>query len=115
MIGRAQTALKELGYYEGQADGRTSERTSNALKAFQREHKLAETGNLDEGTARALGILGSGVGTDRRAGTVPKRDPGSVGRTTPPRDASDNERTPVRTGASDAVLANVLSAIGIEC
>ena len=111
MIGRAQTALKDLGYYEGQADGQIGPRTSTALRAFQREHNLPETGNLDQDTARALGILGSGSRDDRSAGTVPRRDPGSVGRTTPPRDTGDNERTPARTGASDAILANVLSAI----
>ncbi len=111
MIGRAQTALKDLGYYEGEADGQIGPRTSTALKAFQREHNLPETGNLDPDTARALGIVGSSSGEDRRGVTVPRREPGSVGRTSPPRDTSDSERTPARAGASEAVLANVLSAI----
>lgn len=60
MIRRAQIALRDKGYYEGQIDGIFGPRTSNALRTFQREHNLAETGRLDPDTARSLGILGSG-------------------------------------------------------
>lgn len=58
MIRRAQQALKEQGYYEGQVDGVLGPRTSNALRTYQREHGLAETGKLDPETARSLGIIG---------------------------------------------------------
>jgi type IV secretion system protein VirB10 len=58
MIRRAQQALKEQGYYEGQIDGILGPRTSNALKTYQREHGLAETGKLDPETARSLGLIG---------------------------------------------------------
>lgn len=57
MIRRAQTALKELGYYEGAIDGLMSARTSAALRTYQREHRLAETGDLDPDTAKALAIM----------------------------------------------------------
>ena len=110
MIGRAQTALKDLGYYEGQADGQIGPRTATALKAFQREHNLPETGNLDPDTAKALGIVGSGSRDSRSAPPVPGREAGRGSRSTPARETADN-RTAAPVGASDAVLANVLSAI----
>jgi type IV secretion system protein VirB10 len=59
MIQRAQQALKEQGYYEGQIDGILGPRTSNALRTYQREHGLAETGKLDPETARSLGLIDS--------------------------------------------------------
>jgi peptidoglycan hydrolase-like protein with peptidoglycan-binding domain len=89
MVSRAQTALKEQGYYEGATDGVMSPRTSAAMRVYQREHNLPETGDLDPRTAERLGISG----------------------------APSVERTPERpresrTGnvASNTVMANVLSA-----
>jgi hypothetical protein len=67
MIRRAQAALKDQGYYEGQVDGIMGPRTSQALRTYQREHNLPETGKLDPETARSLGIIGgslSGYGSD---------------------------------------------------
>jgi peptidoglycan hydrolase-like protein with peptidoglycan-binding domain len=89
MVRRAQGALKEQGYYEGEADGVMSPRTASALRAYQREHNLQETGDLDPQTAKRLGIVG----------------------------ATSVERTPERPREtrtdnvpSDSVMANVLSA-----
>ncbi len=89
MVRRAQAALKEQGYYEGATDGVMSPRTSTALRAYQREHNLQETGDLDPRTAEKLGI--SGIPSVER---TPER----------PRES--------RTGSvtSDTVMANVLSA-----
>src|SRR5882724_2805145 len=70
MVRRAQGALKEQGYYEGEADGVMSPRTSTALRAYQREHNLQETGDLDPQTARSLGIMGASPVSDR---TVDRR------------------------------------------
>src|SRR5436853_652690 len=66
MMKRAQGALKEQGYYEGSVDGAPSQRTTTALRAYQRDHKLQETGELDEPTARSLGILSSGAPSSAR-------------------------------------------------
>ncbi|MEK6324018.1 MAG: peptidoglycan-binding protein [Acidobacteriota bacterium] len=91
MVRRAQGALKEQGYYEGEADGVTSSRTSSALRTYQREHKLQETGDLDPQTATSLGIMGASSVSDR-----------PVER---PREIS------TESGASaESVMANVLSA-----
>ena len=104
MVSRAQAALKEQGYYEGATDGVMSPRTSGALRAYQREHNLQETGDLDPQTAKRLGIVGSANG-DR----VPDR---------PRETRTASDRIPDRTretrtesaSSSDSVLANVLSA-----
>ena len=90
MVRRAQGALRDQGYYEGDADGQMNSRTSSALRVYQREHKLPETGDLDPQTAKSLGIL-SAPASDR---------------------SSDRPREPRRESAppSDAVMANVLSA-----
>lgn len=89
MVRRAQGALKEQGYYEGESDGVMSPRTSGALRAYQREHNLQETGDLDPQTAKRLGIVG-GASVER----TPDR----------PRE------TRTDSAPSDTVMANVLSA-----
>lgn len=89
MVRRAQGALKEQGYYEGEADGVMSPRTSGALRAYQREHNLQETGDLDPQTAKRLGIVG-GASVER----TPDR----------PRESRTD------SAPSDTVMANVLSA-----
>jgi type IV secretion system protein VirB10 len=63
MIRRAQAALKSEGYYEGQIDGIAGPRTSTAIRTYQRERNLPQTGTLDQATAESLGIVGSAAGT----------------------------------------------------
>jgi peptidoglycan hydrolase-like protein with peptidoglycan-binding domain len=94
MIRRAQHALRDNGYYEGEIDGAMTPRTTRSLKTYQRENRLPETGELDQQTARSLGILGGSPDTASRAREVSSRRPeNSAG-------AENNE----------AVLATVLSA-----
>src|SRR5262249_48290287 len=91
--------LKEQGYYEGEADGVTSPRTSAALRTYQREHKLQETGDLDPQTAKSLGIMSAARVSDR----TPDR---------PRETARDSAKETARdsAGYSDSVMATVLSA-----
>lgn len=91
MLRRAQVVLKEQGYYEGQADGVMSQRTSIALRTYQREHSLSETGDLDPQTAKSLGILRASDASDRRGDRT-------------------EDRLPDRASGSETVMANVLSA-----
>jgi len=95
MVRRAQGALKEQGYYEGEADGVMSPRTSTALRAYQREHNLQETGDLDPQTAKKLGIVGA-MSVER----TPER----------PRESERARETRTNSVSSDTVMANVLSA-----
>lgn len=90
MVRRAQLALKEQGYYEGETDGIMNARTSGALRAYQREHNLQETGDLDPQTAKKLGIAG--------ASTIDR---------TPDRPRETRTAT---APTSETVLANVVSA-----
>jgi hypothetical protein len=66
MIRRAQKALNEEGYYEGEIDGVMTPRVVNSLKTYQREHSLSETGILDVETAKSLRIVSAS-----RAGNTP--------------------------------------------
>lgn len=95
MIRRAQEALRDEGFYEGVIDGNMTPRMSAALKVYQKENGLPETGSLDPDTARKLGILGT------PAAARPQRDRSPV-------PASDTRTS--RPVAGGATLANVLSA-----
>ena len=108
MVRRAQLALKDQGYYEGEADGVMNARTSGALRSYQREHNLQVTGDLDPQTAAKLGIVGTGgsssKNTERPADRTPDRSTD--------RGRSDNSRDS-RTDAApptESVRASVVSA-----
>ena len=101
MVRRAQGALKEQGYYEGDADGVMNSRTSSALRAYQREHNLQETGDLDPQTAKSLGIMGASSVN----GTSPVTD------RTADRGRETRREPRTETAVSpEALMANVLSA-----
>src|SRR5262249_40288106 len=108
MIKRAQGALRDQGYYEGPIDGTMGPRTSTAIRSYQRDHNLPETGDLDPATARSLGILGgSSTGVEVQPPPVSGRSDrdSATGRSSPNRGSADRPDSP-----SDDVAANVLSA-----
>jgi len=49
-VKNAQSILKSLGYEPGRVDGYYSETTESAVKRFQREHNLPDTGIINEKT-----------------------------------------------------------------
>jgi hypothetical protein len=53
-VAQAQARLNALGYAVGTVDGAMGNRTHLALKHFQRDHGLPETGVLDQDTVVAL-------------------------------------------------------------
>ena len=57
VIVNVQNALKELGYYAGDANGSLGVNTRNALTAYQQDYGLDTTGVVDEATVRALGLI----------------------------------------------------------
>lgn len=83
MIRRAQAALKQEGYYEGEIDGNLTPRTVAALKTYQRENNLPESGALDEATANSLKIRSRRAGAPppapRRSVPAPEREVGREG------------------------------------
>jgi len=50
----AQAKLNSLGYEAGVADGLMGRKTADALRAFQRDQNLPQSGRLDAATAQAL-------------------------------------------------------------
>lgn len=51
---QAQERLGQLGYDAGVADGKIGAKTTAALRLFQKDHNLPETGRLDQATMKAL-------------------------------------------------------------
>jgi hypothetical protein len=51
----AQKRLRMKGYYRGPIDGRLNSRTRRALRDFQFDHNLAQTGRLNTKTCNMLG------------------------------------------------------------
>lgn len=66
-IQKAQQALKERGFYKGELNGKMDSVTKNAVRAFQAQQGIRETGRLNKETRQRLGIE---VATDE---TVKKR------------------------------------------
>jgi putative chitinase len=55
-VSEAQRVLKERGFYQKAIDGDFGNGTENAVRAFQLSLRLPATGQIDEATARALGL-----------------------------------------------------------
>ncbi len=53
-VADAQRKLASMGYNPGPADGAMGGRTASALRAFQKDHKLSITGQLDAATMAEL-------------------------------------------------------------
>ena len=57
-VRNAQVALNEKGYDVGKVDGQFGPSTQNAVRRFQSERGLAQSGRLDSATLAALGVNG---------------------------------------------------------
>ncbi|MFQ5589006.1 MAG: peptidoglycan-binding protein [Nitrospiria bacterium] len=53
-LARAQSKLKKLGFYKGKVDGKNTDETQRAIKAFQKKKKFLDTGIPDQQTLHAL-------------------------------------------------------------
>ena len=81
LIMAAQQQLKYSGLYNGPVDGKMSSETQQALRQFQQQHGLRQSGTLDEKTYTALqgdtgGDTGQ-VGSNRATGGQPSGAAGS--------------------------------------
>jgi len=59
MVRSAQTALKQRNYYSGPVNGQLDAATRRSIAHFQIDNNQPTTGDLDEKTASALGVLAS--------------------------------------------------------
>ncbi|MCI0489410.1 MAG: peptidoglycan-binding protein [Blastocatellia bacterium] len=55
-IRAAQIALRDRNFYNGPINGAMNQATRNAIRQFQRNRSITESGYLDSATAHALGI-----------------------------------------------------------
>jgi peptidoglycan hydrolase-like protein with peptidoglycan-binding domain len=56
-VKKIQSLLSELGYNAGPLDGIMGKMTRNALRNFQRDNHIPETGNIDDSTLHLVGLL----------------------------------------------------------
>lgn len=57
LLKRAQKSLLDLNYYKGPLNGINGPSTRTAVRAFQRDYDLEQTGDLDLDTAYQLGLV----------------------------------------------------------
>jgi peptidoglycan hydrolase-like protein with peptidoglycan-binding domain len=59
VVREAQQKLNDAGYRAGNADGKIGPKTRSAIRKYQRDQSLAETGSLDESTLSHLNVGGN--------------------------------------------------------
>lgn len=80
-----QYALMERGYDPGVADGVSGRQTRAALRAFQKDNRLKQTGELNRETLLALGVIGGGSRQEKEGKIDQRRsDPAGEQAPTPP-------------------------------
>jgi peptidoglycan hydrolase-like protein with peptidoglycan-binding domain len=83
-VRKVQEALKDKGMDPGPVDGIMGPKTQSALRDFQKQEGMEETGRLDAETMSKLGVASAGAGSPPAAS--PRGDSGTTGggATTPP-------------------------------
>jgi peptidoglycan hydrolase-like protein with peptidoglycan-binding domain len=69
-VGQAQRELCHRGLYKGPVDGINGPLTHGALTEYQRDKHLQVTGELNQQTALALGLMVGGPGIQAGPGTT---------------------------------------------
>ena len=77
LITAAQQQLKYSGLYNGSVDGKLGLETQQALRQFQQQHGLRQSGTLDEKTYTALQGDAGQVGSSLAPGGQPSAAAGS--------------------------------------
>jgi peptidoglycan hydrolase-like protein with peptidoglycan-binding domain len=70
-IRQVQQKLKTTGLYSGQIDGRMGPDLKEAISAFQMQHRLPQTGAIDQPTMAALNSSSSSGSSSTGTGAVP--------------------------------------------
>jgi peptidoglycan hydrolase-like protein with peptidoglycan-binding domain len=94
---KAQQALKDKGLYEGEVDGVMGPKTREALREFQKNENIQQTGRLDRETMSKLGLQASTGASDTGAAASPRTETGPSGSTSSP---SNTSGTPGASGGS---------------
>ena len=81
-IRQVQQKLKTAGLYRGQIDGKTSPDLKEAILSFQMQHRLPQTGAIDQQTMAALNSNSSSGSSGTGTGAVPSA--GGVNNPPPP-------------------------------
>lgn len=97
MVKQVQERLQHDGYYrQGAIDGVWGTGTMTALQAFQRDHGLSATGQLDVPTLQALNVTDTGNNPPATAATASASTPANTS-PVPPNSPAPNSTAPATT------------------
>ena len=74
-LAEIQRALKQRGYFEGEADGKWDDTSTSALKKFQADQNLKQDGKIGSLSLIALGLGPKRGGVQPQPATVPAAPP----------------------------------------
>jgi peptidoglycan hydrolase-like protein with peptidoglycan-binding domain len=97
-VAQLQRALTDLGFYSGPIDGRYSAATIEAVRAFQRQLGVPDTGVVDVATLQAIYARGIASGV---ASVPTTTEPPATTTTAPPPDTTEPPPTTPRTTEGD--------------
>jgi peptidoglycan hydrolase-like protein with peptidoglycan-binding domain len=115
-----QRALTARNLYQGQVDGVWGPKTESALRNFQTQSGLEATGELNDTTARALGIDAAGSDTSVQRQPVSGKDGASAAATPEPSPAvgtgtaTPHAQAQLEDGATNIQLASLTEEQGRE-
>lgn len=97
MVKQVQDRLQHDGYYrQGAIDGVWGSGTMTAVQAFQRDHSLSATGQLDVPTLQALNVTDTGNNPPATAATASASTPANTS-PVPPNSPAPNSTAPATT------------------
>jgi peptidoglycan hydrolase-like protein with peptidoglycan-binding domain len=93
-IRQVQQKLDQSGFKAGQADGVLGRETENALRDFQKQKGLQQTGRPDNETLSALGMNGSAMQNVGQQSSTPNKS--AQGTTPPPGATAQSNQSPAK-------------------
>ena len=90
----AQYALMDRGYDPGTADGVSGRQTRAAIRAFQKDNRLKQTGELNRDTLLALGLISGGAKKENTEDLGARPAEPRPARTAPAPDRRDDRLAP---------------------
>ncbi len=95
-IRQVQQKLDESGFKVGQADGVLGRETENALRDFQKQKGLQQTGRPDNETLSALGVNGSAMQSVGQQSSPSNKSPQGTATNPPPGATAQSNQSPAK-------------------
>ena len=102
IVEQVQKKLTELGYDPGPVDGKMGKKTAAAIKSFQKDNNLSETGKIDEATLAKFGLKAP------KAEAAPKKSEPAP-KPTPKKEQKPKDPPKINCGYSGCTVENSLN------